>query len=37
LEEGTEPQAVKPQTMPTTTDPRSKLEELINGVNFFMV
>ena len=37
LEEGTELQAVKPQTKPATRDPRRSLEELINGSNFFMV
>jgi hypothetical protein len=37
LEEGTELQAVKPQTKPVARDPRSRLEELIDGANFFMV
>jgi hypothetical protein len=37
LEEGTELQAVKPKTKLATRDPRSRLEELINGANFFMV
>jgi hypothetical protein len=37
LEEGTELQAVKPQTKPAARDPRSRLVEFLNGANFFMV
>jgi hypothetical protein len=37
LEDGIEPQAVKPQTKPAARVPRSRLEELINGANFFML